>query len=80
VTPCIYTIIIRLCVTLTLISILEDRGPANNAGCNHLPEEFGSLCIRLFHGKGHRDLCIYTVDSNREFREIKAVTMDWECR
>jgi hypothetical protein len=81
----IHTIIItqefrRLCIPLTLLSILEDRGPANNAGCNHLPEEFGSLCIRLFPGNGHCDLYIYDVDINRECREIKAVTMGWECR
>ena len=60
----VYTLIITqefrlLCIPLTLISILEDRGPANNAGYNHLPEEFGSLCIRLFPCNSHWDLYIY---------------------
>jgi hypothetical protein len=49
----IYTIIIThefrlLCIPLTLNSILEERGPTNNAGYNYLPEEIGILCVRLF--------------------------------
>jgi hypothetical protein len=69
-----------LCIPLTLISILEDRGPANNARYNHLPEEFGSHCIRLFPCNCHRDLYTYALDINLEYREIKAVTMGWLCR
>jgi hypothetical protein len=81
----IYTTIIThefrlLYIPLTLISILEDRGPANNAGYNHLSEEIGSLYIWFFQSKCRRDLCIHAVDINRECREIKAVTIGWECR
>ena len=51
---------------LSLIYIREDPRPTKNAGCNHLPETFGSLCIMLSQVKCNRDLFTHPVVINRE--------------